>query len=241
MQKINCITIDDEPLALKQMASYIRKVEYLNLCKEFDNAIDASSYLKSNKIDLIFLDIEMDEFTGLDFLESLHIKPYVILTTAYSEYALKGYEYHVSDYLLKPISYNKFIKSVDRVYDLIYPKTELSTHHNLSNNKDFIFLKTEYKLRKMKFIDILYIKSMGNYMLVKTVDKETIFTLMNFKETLELLPENDFIRIHKSYIISVEKIESISRTTVEINGEEIPVGESYRQLFYSFLEKKGVL
>lgn len=241
MQIIKCITIDDEPLALKQMAAFIKNVDFLKLCKEFDNAIEALNYIKNNNIDLIFLDIEMDEFSGLDFLESLNKKPHIILTTAYSDYALKGYEYHVSDYLLKPISYTKFIKSVNRIYDLIYNTKEKINTTLQQKTNDFIFLKTEYKLRKMKFNDILYVKSMGNYMMVKTVSDETIYTIMNFKETLDLLPKNEFIRIHKSYIISIDKINAINKSSVEINNENIPIGESYRQLFYEFLKEKGVL
>ncbi|PLX00219.1 MAG: DNA-binding response regulator [Marinilabiliales bacterium] len=243
MRIIKCITIDDEPLALRQMATFIKKVDFLQLEKEFDNAIGALNYIKSHEVDIVFLDIEMDEFSGLDFLESLQSKPYIILTTAYDHYALKGFEYHVADYLLKPISYTAFIKSVNRIYDLISLNKNKATLTNTVQEQihDFIFLKTEYKLQKVKFTDILYIKSMGNYMSVITQNSGTIYTIMNFKDLINLLPVEDFIRIHKSYIIPFSRINTINKSSVEINGEMIPIGESYRQLFIEYMKTRGFI
>jgi len=245
MKKITCIVVDDEPLALEQIKKFIGKVSFLELKAAFDNGFDTLNYIKINSIDLIFLDIEMDEFSGLDLLESLENPPYIILTTAYDKYALKGYELQITDYLLKPISYQRFIKATNRVFDQI----NNNTHHNEikqeftneSAERDFIFVKTEYKMQRIAFKDILYIKSEGNYLSFFTVSKEKIYILSNFKNLLKILPNERFVRIHKSIVVAIDKIESIGKNHVEIGKEQFPIGESYKQLFFNFLENKSFL
>lgn len=182
--KINCIAVDDEPLALEKMKGYIAKVDYLNLLDTFDNGIDAVNYLKANTVDLIFLDIQMEDFTGIQLLESLKEYPKVILTTAYDKYALKGYELEVTDYLLKPISFPRFLQSVEKVY------SRLEKEHNYELEsieksggleKDFIFVKSDYKLQKVKFDDIQYIEGMKDYLRIVTPQKR-LMVLQNFKK-----------------------------------------------------------
>lgn len=217
---INCITIDDEPLALAKLKDYIDKVQYLNLVASFENGADSLSFLKENTVDLIFLDIQMDDFTGIQLLEVLNDRPKVILTTAYDQYALKGYELDISDYLLKPISFDRFVKSVEKVYAILEKenavKAELKESQMLVDKKsDFIFVKSDYKLQKVRFKDIMYIEGMKDYLRIVTPEKR-LMVLQNFKRMEDILPDNKFVRVHKSYIISVEKIDSIGKKALRL-------------------------
>ena len=236
---INCIAVDDEPLALEKMKGYISKVEYLNLLETFDNGIDAVNYLKTNSVDLIFLDIQMEDFTGIQLLESLKERPKVILTTAYDQYALKGYELDVSDYLLKPISFPRFLKSVEKVYNS-FDKKEDYTIESIELSKEFIFVKSDYKLQKVRFDDIMYIEGMKDYLRIVT-PKKRLMVLQNFKKMEETLPDEKFIRVHKSYIIAINKIESIGKKSLVISDQHIPIGESYKKQFFDFLEAHSLL
>ncbi len=243
--KINCIAVDDEPLALEKMKSYIAKVQYLNLLETFDNGIDALSYLKDHDVDLIFLDIQMEDFTGIQLLESLIKRPKVILTTAYDQYALQGYELEVSDYLLKPISFTRFLKSVEKVYGLIEREQSFKIDTEQSGdstnfNKDFIFVKSDYKLQKVRFDDIQYIEGMKDYLRIVTPAKR-LMVLQNFRKMEEILPDEKFIRVHKSYIIAINKIESIGKKSLIIGDLHIPIGESYKKQFFDFLEEHSLL
>ncbi|MBU1014681.1 MAG: LytTR family DNA-binding domain-containing protein [Bacteroidetes bacterium] len=242
---INCITIDDEPLALEKLKGYIDKIQYLNLLASFDNGADSLDYLKKNHVDLIFLDIQMDDFTGIQLLEALKIKPKVILTTAYDQYAIKGYELDVTDYLLKPISFDRFIKSVEKVYTILEKESgstirlkESEMHTDKKGN--FIFVKSDYKLQKVNFKDILYIEGMKDYLRIVTPEKR-LMVLQNFRRMEDILPENKFIRVHKSYIISVEKIDSIGKKSLKVGEMNIPIGESYKKAFFDFLEEHNLL
>lgn len=242
--KIRCIAVDDEPLALDKMISYISKVDFLDMQCTFDNAIDAMNYIRRNKVDLVFLDVQMEEFTGIEMLESLREKPFVILTTAYSSYALQGYELDVTDYLLKPISFKRFVKSADKVYRLMsgyqheVPQKDVIVSAPV-NKSDFIFIKTEYKMQKVNLSDILYIEGLKDYLIVKTTD-DKILTLQKMKKMEESLPDDNFIRVHKSYIIALNKIETIERNRIKIGEKLIPIGETYRKLFFEYLEKKNL-
>lgn len=222
--QINCIAIEDEPLALKKLTSFITKIEYLKLSRSFDNAIDAISYLKENPVDLIFLDIQMEEFTGIQFLETIKQRPAVIITTAYDKYAVKGYELDVSDYLLKPFTFERFLQSVEKVFNNITEKL-------IPVSTDFIFVKTEYRLEKINVADILYIEGMNEYLKIVTTGKN-ICTLQNFKSMEEMLSKNNFARVHKSYIVAVDKIENIERNRIKIQKMIIPISETYRDEFY---------
>lgn len=241
--KINCIAIDDEPLALEKMKGYISKVPFLNLVATFDNGMDSMEYLKKHNVDLMLLDIQMDDFTGIQLLEALQNAPKVILTTAYDEYALKGYELNISDYLLKPISFDRFIKSVEKVYTEIEKesKVELVEMRNGSvSENEFIFVKSDYKLQKVRFEDIQYIEGMKDYLRIVTSFKR-LMVLQNFKKMEEALPNAKFIRVHKSYIVAVDKIDSIGKKSLIVGEQQIPIGESYKKEFFEFLENKSLL
>ncbi len=221
---IKSIIIEDEPLALKKLVGFIDKIEYLEIAKTFDNAIEAIGYLKSNDIDLIFLDIQMEEFTGIQFLEALNQRPKVIITTAYDKYAIKGYELDVFDYLLKPFTFERFVKAVEKVFN-----SKLEIPSSVSN--DSIFVKTEYKLEQIKVSDILYVEGMSEYLRLVTVNKK-IMTKQNFKNIEDILPKTNFVRVHKSYMIAIDKIESIEKNRIRINDMIIPISDSYKDLFY---------
>lgn len=223
--RLNVIIIEDEPLALKKVVGFVEKVDYLSLSKTFDNAIEAISYLKSNAIDLIFLDIQMEEFTGIQFLEAVKVRPKVIITTAYDKYAIKGYELDVADYLLKPFTFDRFLQAVERVSNSI-------KESQTPSNNEFIFVKSEYRLEKIELSDILYIEGMSEYLRVVTKTKK-VMTLLNFKSIEELLPKNNFLRVHKSYVIALDKIESIERNRIKIGDAIIPISESYKEIFYN--------
>ncbi len=222
--QINCIVIEDEPLALKKLTGFINKIEYLRLSETFDNAIDAISYLKGNTVDLIFLDIQMEEFTGIQFLEAIKQRPKVIITTAYDKYAVKGYEFDVADYLLKPFTLERFVKAIEKVTSNIEKHTPASI--------DYIFVKTEYRLEKIKVSEILFIEGMNEYLKIVTEDKK-IMTLQNFKSMEEMLPKNNFLRVHKSYIVAIDKIESIERNRIKIQKIIIPISDSYKENFFN--------
>lgn len=241
--KISCIAIDDEPLALDIIKDYTQKVPFLNLLATFDNAIESIEYLKNNKVDLLFLDIQMDELTGIQLLNILKEKPLVIFTTAYDSYAVKGYELDAIDYLLKPISFERFIKAADKVYDRLCRKQEAATIVKETNGKgpgDYFFVKTEFHLEKLKFSEILYIEGMGDYLMIHTATKK-IMTLQNFKKAEEILPDDSFCRVHKSFLVALDKIESIERNRIKIGSALIPISDTYKKVFYDLVEKRGLI
>jgi DNA-binding LytR/AlgR family response regulator len=241
--KINCIAIDDEPLALNKIREYIKRIGYLNLLSTFDNAIDALEFMKDNKVDLIFLDIQMEELTGIQMLEALQVKPKVVLTTAYDEYALKGYELDVCDYLLKPISFQRFLQACEKVYKQIDPEIHANIEKTVplenKNKSNYFFVKNGNKTQKINFEDILFVEGMKDYLRIWTIH-EKVMTLLSFKKLEEILPSDKFIRIHKSYLISIDKIESIERNRIKIAGERLPIGNIYRRQFYKTIENRQV-
>ena len=220
-----CIAVDDEPLALDKIASFIGQLPFLNLKGIFDNPIDALAFLSDNNVDLLFLDIQMERLTGLDLLAALPERPQVILTTAYSEYALKGYEFEVTDYLLKPYSFERFVQAVNKAVKRISVKDIVP---------DFIFVKTDYRLVKIMLSDILYIEGMRDYRCIHTSNGK-IMTQQTFGSFEELLPSSQFVRIHKSYMVALSKIESVEKHRVKIGKELLPVSESYRERFYAII------
>jgi DNA-binding LytR/AlgR family response regulator len=223
---ISCIIVEDEPLALKRTKEYVGKIPYLDLLQSFDNGFEAIGFLREQHIDLIFLDIKMDELTGIQLLESLEHKPYVIVTTAYSEYAIKGYELNVTDYLLKPFSIERFIQSVEKVSNQISGKTE--------NQHDFFFVKTDYKIEKVFFKDIYFIEGMRDYRSIQT-DSKKILTLQTFGDLENELPQSLFCRVHKSFIIPFNKIDTIERNRIRIKDNWIPISETYKENFYKLI------
>lgn len=241
---LKCIAIDDEPLALEIITDYIEKVPFLKLLCTFDNAIDGIDFIKKNKVDLMFLDIEMESLSGIQMIHALKERPEVIFTTAYDSYAVEGFELDAADYLLKPISFERFVKSVDKVYNkmsLPRPKGDGSGQTTkISQSGNFIFVKTENRLQKVAFSEILYIEGQGDYLKIVTTTAR-IMTLQNFKKFEETLPSENFLRVHKSYLVALNKIESISRNRIKIGNTLIPVSDSYKNAFYDAIAKKGLL
>jgi DNA-binding LytR/AlgR family response regulator len=237
---IRCLVVDDEPLALDILEDYISKVPFLTLIKTTTSAIEGLSLVQSDAVDLVFLDVQMPELTGIQFLKIINGKCDVILTTAYSQYALDGYDLDVVDYLLKPIAFDRFYKAAQKV---------LQSHSNghaaplepapASNSHDFIFVKTEHKIQKIYLDDILYIEGLKDYISIFT-KTERIITLQNMKKMEESLPAKAFIRVHKSYIVAIGKIESIERSRIQIGEKIIPIGDTYREYFFKQIEDKNI-
>ena len=228
---INCIIIEDEPLALERTKNYVLKLPFLNLLSTFDNGIDALVYLKSNKVNLIFLDINLGELSGIQLLEIGNINCEVIIITAYQEHALKGFELNVTDYLMKPYSFDRFLQAVNRAQDNLSKNTS-------GNQKEFIFIKTEYRLEKIALNDILYIEGMRDYRRIHTVHKK-IMTLQTFKELEQEIPANIIRRVHKSFMVSLDKIESIERDRIKIKEVLIPISETYKKAFFELINFKN--
>ena len=237
---IRCLVVDDEPLALDILEDYISKVPFLTLVKTTTSAIEGLSLVQSDAIDLVFLDVQMPELTGIQFLKIINGKCDVILTTAYSQYALDGYELDVVDYLLKPIAFDRFYKAAQKVLQNS-GNTNLPAPDVLSvqKNHDFIFVKTEHKIQKIYLDDILYIEGLKDYISIFT-RSERIITLQNMKKMEESLPSKSFIRVHKSYIIALGKIESIERSRIQIGEKIIPIGDTYREYFFKQIENKNI-
>lgn len=226
---IKCIAIDDEPLALEKINDFIQKIQFLKLEKTFNNAIDSIDFLKTDNIDLIFLDIQMDHLNGIQFLKNIKPNAKVIFTTAYEEHAIEGYELNVVDYLLKPYTFERFLKAVNKVTQMIDLQTEKKS--NSSNLKsDFFFVKTEHKLKKIQVSEILYVKSISNYLQI-VLKSEKVMTLMNFEQISNLLPPENFIRVHKSFIVAIDKIESIENNQIIIEKEYIPISTTFKSIF----------
>jgi two-component system LytT family response regulator len=227
---INCIIVEDEPLAMVRLVEYIEKVSFLNLLRSFDNGLEAIEFLGTNHIDLIFLDIQMDDFSGIQLLESLRNKPEVIITTAFDTYALKGFELNVSDYLLKPYTLERFMQAVIKVRENLMKQSTRET-------PAYIFIKTEYRLEKVFMDHILYIEGVRDYRQILTQEKK-MMTLETFKDLEKLLPEKAFCRVHKSFIVSVSKIESVERDRIKINKTLIPISETYKANFYRLIASR---
>lgn len=226
---IKCIIIEDEPLAAEKLAEFISKISFLKLEKSFYTAIDAITFLKEEYIDLIFLDIEMKELTGIELLESLNIQAEVIITTAYDKYALKAYDLNVCDYLLKPISFERFVKAGNKAYEQIKLK-------QVNSGSRKIFLKTEYRLEGIDIHDILFIEGCGDYLKIICKNR-TIVSKMTFQEVLKHLPLNGFYRVHNSFIVALEKIERIERNRILIGDNIIPISKSRSKIFYNLINK----
>jgi len=227
MDKLTCIIIEDEPLALEKTKDFVNKVPFLLLSETFDNALKGLAYLNSNKVDILFLDINMDELTGIELLESSKINSQVILTTAYQEYALKGYELQITDYLLKPFTFNRFLQAVNKAQDNI-------AHRTADAPPEFIFVKTENRLEKIMLNEIIYIEGMRDYRRIHTINKK-IMTLQNFSEFEKVIPASVVCRVHKSYMVALHKIESIERNRIKIADQLIPISDTYKDVFFQLI------
>ncbi len=238
MIRISCITVDDEPPALRQMEEYISKVPYLELVGSFSNAIDTINFLKEKEVKLIFLDIQMEHLTGLELINLLKYKPKIILTTAYDSYALQAFDLEVDDYLLKPISFERFFKATERIYADLNEIPSLENEPRFSGIEEtkYIFVRTKSRIQRLELSDILYIEGLKEYLIINT-ESERIITLMTFKQILDKLPGKQFQRVHKSYIISIGKVNFIRNNSILIGEKVIPIGASFKDGFIRLIEK----
>lgn len=237
--KLNCIIIEDEPLARNLLVDYVKKVPTLNLVQAFGNPLEALEVLRTQPVDILFLDVQMPQLTGISLLKVLQNKPMVILTTAYSEYALEGYELDVADYLLKPVTFERFLKSVDKVTQRLTGenKTDATTEQQIT--PDFVFVKDGTKLVRLTLDDILYVEGLKDYVTIHT-RLQKITTLQRMKALEEQLPADKFIRIHNSYIVAVKAIDVVHKNEVQIGTAILPIGDTYRKSFREFIEKKHI-
>lgn len=248
---IRCITIDDEPLALRQIGSYVRRTPSLELVAEFSSAIDARDFLSEESVDLIFADINMPDLTGVDFVRELDTRPMVIFTTAYSEYAIEGYKLDAIDYLLKPFSFEEFSRAANKAASLyeLYQKSLRSEEHASaeteaevagaeSSGNDYISIKADYKVSLVKLADIVYIESDSEYVRLHLADGTTIMTLFRMKNMEATLPSEMFMRVHRSYLVNLRCVTGYSRGRVYLCNEEyVPIGENYKAQFQSYISK----
>lgn len=217
MQKLNCLIIDDEPIARQGLEGYVQQIDFLEVKGVCKNAMQANSILQAQAIDLLFLDIEMPLLSGIDFLKTTAHPPAVIFTTAYSQYALEGYQFDVIDYLLKPISFERFLQAANKALRLLSHQKQ-----GKQDDSNYIFVKTDKQLVKLNIAEILYIEGMQNYIIFHTV-KEKIIALVPLKNIFELLSESAFIKIHKSFIVAKDKVESIVGNQVQIGKKRLPI------------------
>src|SRR5688572_6277494 len=219
-----CIIVDDEPLAIEILESYVGKVEQLQLVSTFRNAVSAFTFLQQHSVDLIFLDIQMPKLSGIDFLKTLKHPPKVIFTTAFRDYAIEGFELEVADYLLKPIPFERFLKAVAKVMHQQAPEAVAASPQAITkSDEDFVYFKVDKKMVKTKMSEILYIESIKDYVKVRTIDKE-IITQQKISYLEESLPKQQFLRIHRSFIVNCDRIDAYSATDVEIGKFHIPIG-----------------
>jgi len=232
---ISCINIDDEPLALKQIATYIEKTPFLELKKSFESPLNALTYLQNNEVDLLFVDINMPDLNGMDFVKSLTNPPKIIFTTAYSEYALEGFKVDAIDYLLKPIDYAAFLKASTKAQEWFNIKNE--PKEELKSDGNFLFIKSEYKILRVKIEDIKYIEGMREYIRIHLTSEKPIMTLLSMKAMEKQLENKNFMRVHRSYIVNLDKVSTIERSRIVFDKVYIPVSEQYKEKFHKFVDK----
>jgi len=241
MDKIKCLIVDDEDLAIDVIEEYIGRIDFLHLEAKCGSAIEALQILSNTKIDLLFLDIQMPGLTGIQLLRNLYNPPAVIFTTAYSEYAIEGFELEALDYLLKPISFERFIKAVNRYFkqkpDI---RNTIKPEREISKQRAFIFLKADKRMIKIFLDEILFIESHRNYVSILLENAKEIKTLNTITNIEEKLPENKFLRIHRSFLIATDKINSYSSANIEIAGQSIPIGRNYKNIVLDFLDKDAI-
>ena len=231
--KLKCIITDDEPIARKGLQSYVERIDFLELVGVCEDAIQLNNQLKSQQADLLFLDIEMPYMTGIELLNSLSNPPKVIITSAYAEYAIKGYDLEVSDYLLKPISFDRFLKAVNKVYDqLLSSQTPVV--------QDYLFVKTSLKLEKIRFNDMRFIEGVENYVAIYTSDGK-IITHTTLRTILQKLPPARFVQVHKSYLVNIDKIDSIEGNLLGIGKNKIPLSRTYKETALEIILKNKLL
>lgn len=233
-EKLSCYIIDDEPLAQRILAEYVAKVSFLELKGSFSSALQASEKIDQDKPDLLFLDINMPDLNGISFISMLNPKPAIILTTAYDQYALKAFDLEVKDYLLKPISFERFYRGVLRIYQESqpsHPTERVEVVQTVKRELDYIFLKVGFRIQKVEIREILFVEGMKDYLRIHTA-KEKIMTLMSFSKLEELLPEKKFARVHRSFMVALDKIDHIEKSRIRIGDQDIPITDTYAEAFY---------
>ncbi len=236
MNKINCLIVDDEELARNLVENYVNRLPHLNIVGKCANPFEAMQALQENKVDLMFLDIQMPDLTGIEFLKTLSHKPMVIFTTAYKEYAMDGYELDVVDYLLKPFRFERFLQAVNKAAKLLKTTPEITEYSaavqpvviDNETQKDYILVKSDYKVFRMFYKDILYIESMKEYVAYHTAEGRTL-SLGSLKKLVEQLPSEQFMRIHKSFIANISRIKALEGNMVHLGEKKLPIGTSYKE------------
>jgi DNA-binding LytR/AlgR family response regulator len=238
--KTKCLIVDDEPLARELICGHVEKLENFEIVAECSDAMKALQVLREKQIDLMFMDIQMPQITGIEFLKTLKHQPKVIITTAYREYALEGFELDVVDYLLKPITFERFLKSVNKYYQMIQDDVQVISNSSADKMQDdsFIYIKENKKVVKVYLSEIKYIEGLSEYVQIFT-DKRKIITKTSMTQMEEKLTSEKFLRIHKSYIVSISKIEAFTANTIEIHGKELPIGRSFKNGVISALNFTG--
>lgn len=238
---VKCLIVDDEDLAIDVITEYINRIDYLKLVGTCKSAVEALTVLNQQAIDLLFLDIQMPGLTGLQLIRNLSSRPEVIFTTAYSEYALEGFELEALDYLIKPIPFDRFIKAINRYFKLNHQPLQIQEQSTTDTFKDsFIFVKSDKVMVKVVLSDITHIESLRNYVSIYLKEGQEIKTLNTISNIEEKLPETHFLRIHRSYIIAIDKIDSFTSGSVKITGQYIPIGRNYKEQVKQVLEQRSI-
>ena len=233
---ITVIAIDDEPLALQLIVDYIQKTPDLMLAGQFENPLEAAQYISKNPIDIVFTDIQMPGLNGIEFTRSMVNGPVVIFTTAFSKYAIEGFKLDIADYLLKPFTYEEFLTSVHKAERMIRSATK--PEDDVLSNNEFLFLKSDYKIKRINFQNILYIEGLKEYVKVYTMHSDKPILSLSSLKILEIkLPTDKFMRVHRSFIVNLEKIETIDRSRIVFDKKYIPIGDQYKDKFLEFLDK----
>lgn len=240
---LRCIAVDDEPLALELVSKFIQQTSFLRLEGRFDNAIDALQYINRNEVDLIFLDIQMPDLSGMELARIIDgkqgvRKPKIVFTTAYNQFAIEGYKVDALDYLLKPFSYEDFLKATTKAYEFYDKQRQATSIPTAVASPDFIFLKVEYQLVKVMLSDIRFVEAYKDYVKVHLKSKANpLLSLTSMKNMEELLPSVDFLRVHRSFIVNIHHIDSISKNMLQLGNAQIAVSEHYKEGFLKFIEK----
>ena len=234
--KIKAIIIDDEPLAIDILKKYSDTIDYIAIEGTFTNPLEAVKFLSENNIDLIFLDIEMPMINGVDLVESLNSKPKIIFTTAYPQYAVDGFNLDAVDYLLKPISYKRFLRAINKASNTLFSQEEIPTPNNIiinSNENKFIFVKSDYENLKVNIQEIKYIEGLKDYLRINLSNDKFVITLSNFSSIMDKIANPEFIRVHNSFIVNVNYIKSIQKNRILIGDKRIPISETYKKEFFN--------
>lgn len=236
MQSFKCVIVDDEPIATKYLTLFVEQISELELVKTFFNPLEALDYLEKEQIDVVFLDIQMPQMSGIEIAKKISNKSLFIFTTAYAEYAVEGFDLAATDYLLKPISFDRFLKASNKAIEILKLKTQAAVVEREDFKRDFMFVKANFKLVKINYADILVFEGCKEYIKIITKEGKPIITLESMKNIEQIMPKSDFIRVHKSYIISTKNISAIAGNIIEMGEIEIPIGATYKDALMEYLK-----